>query len=99
MPRRRRLPLERYVEGILAGDRVVLARAITLVESDLAADNELAARLLDAILPHSGRVEERAAGPCRPPLLTHVCKRGGRPPSAFRLLPCGQPAGSLLTSA
>src|ERR1700686_5151002 len=23
------------------------------------------------------------------PVMTHVCKRGGRPPSAFRLLPCG----------
>jgi LAO/AO transport system kinase len=52
--RRRRLSLERYLEGILARDRVVLARAITLVESDLAADNALAARLLDAILPHTG---------------------------------------------
>ena len=48
------MPLERYLEGILAGDRVVLARAITLVESDLAADDDLAARLLDAILPHTG---------------------------------------------
>jgi hypothetical protein len=45
------------------------------------------------------RILERAAGPCRPPLLTHVCKRGGRPPSAFRLLPCGQAARSLHTSA
>jgi GTPase len=50
----RRLPLERYVEGVLAGDRVVLARAITVIESDLPADGELAARLLDALLPHTG---------------------------------------------
>ena len=50
-----RLSLERYVEGVLAGDRVTLARAITLVESDLPRDAELAARLLDAILPHAGR--------------------------------------------
>jgi len=41
---------------------------------------------------------ERIARPCRPPLLTRVCKRGGCPPSAFRLLPGGF-AGSLLTSA
>ncbi len=53
--RRGRLPLERYIEGVLGGDRVVLARAITLVESDLPADGELAACLLDAILPHTGR--------------------------------------------
>jgi LAO/AO transport system kinase len=50
-----RLSLERYLEGVLAGDRVTLARAITLVESDLPQDGELAARLLDAILPHAGR--------------------------------------------
>ncbi len=54
-PRRGRLPLERYIEGVLAGDRVLLARAITLVESDLPADGDLAACLLDAILPHTGR--------------------------------------------
>jgi LAO/AO transport system kinase len=51
----RRLPLERYVEGVLGGDRMVLARAITLIESNLRADGELAARLLDALLPHTGR--------------------------------------------
>jgi len=52
--RRGRLPLERYIEGVLAGDRVVLARAITLIESDLPADGDLSACLLDAILPHTG---------------------------------------------
>jgi LAO/AO transport system kinase len=54
-PRRRRLPLDRYIEGVRSGDRVVLARAITLIESDLPADAELAACLLDALLPHTGR--------------------------------------------
>jgi LAO/AO transport system kinase len=39
----------------LGGDRMVLARAITLIESRLAADGELAARLLDSILPHTGK--------------------------------------------
>src|SRR5512142_1670628 len=53
--RRRRLPPERYVEGVLAGDRTVLARAITVIESELPADGELSARILDAILPHTGR--------------------------------------------
>ena len=51
----RRLPLNQYVDGVLAGDRVVLARAITLVESRLAADAEKAAHLLDSILPHTGK--------------------------------------------
>jgi len=54
-PGRRRLAPERYVEGVLAGDRTVLARAITVVESDLPSDGELAARILDALLPHTGR--------------------------------------------
>ncbi len=52
---RKRLPLERYVDGVLARDRMVLARAITLIESDHPADSELAARLLDRVLPHSGK--------------------------------------------
>ena len=52
---RRRLPIERYIEGVLRGDRVMLARAITLIESERPADVELAARLLDSILPHTGR--------------------------------------------
>lgn len=52
---RRRLPFNRYVDGILSGDRTVLARAITLIESSLPSDGEVAARLLDALLPHTGR--------------------------------------------
>ncbi len=44
----------------MGGDRVTLARAITLIESERAADAELAARLLDSILPHTGRA--RRAG-------------------------------------
>jgi LAO/AO transport system kinase len=52
---KQRLPLERYVDGVLGGDRMVLARAITVIESDLPSDGELAAHLLDKILPHSGQ--------------------------------------------
>lgn len=53
-PRRRRLPPEAYVEGILSGDRVTLARAITVIESDLPADADLALVILEAVLPHTG---------------------------------------------
>lgn len=53
----RRLSRAQYVDGVLAGDRMVLARAITLIESDLPADGDLAAEVLDAILPHSGRAK------------------------------------------
>ena len=51
----RRLPLQQYIDGVLGGDRMVLARAITVIESKLPADGELAAHLLDALLPHTGR--------------------------------------------
>jgi len=51
----RRLPFNRYMDGILGRDRTVLARAITLIESSLPSDGDLAARLLDALLPHTGR--------------------------------------------
>jgi len=54
-PRRGRLPLERYIEGVRSGDRVILARAITLIESDREDDVEVAARLLDALLPDTGK--------------------------------------------
>jgi LAO/AO transport system kinase len=55
MLRPRRLPLGRYVEGVLAGDRTILARAITLIESNLPSDGELAAQLLDEVLPETGK--------------------------------------------
>ena len=43
------------MEGVFQGDRTILARAITVVESELPSDGELAARILDAILPKTGR--------------------------------------------
>lgn len=52
---RRRLSLAEYRDGILGGNRLVLARAITLVESTLAADAELALELLEMCLTHTGR--------------------------------------------
>lgn len=46
--------MEQYIDGILRGDRTILARAITVMESDLPADADLAARILDSVLPRSG---------------------------------------------
>jgi len=43
------------VEGVLAGQRRALAKAITLVESTRADHQERAAAVLDALLPHTGR--------------------------------------------
>jgi len=51
---RKRLSIATLTEGILAGDRLVLSRAITLMESTRADDAEQAEELLKAILPHSG---------------------------------------------
>jgi len=51
---RRRLTVDAYEEGVLAGDRAVLARAITLVESRRPADGELAQDLLTKLLPRCG---------------------------------------------
>lgn len=53
--RRNRLNLDAYKEGILAGDKVVLGRAITLVESKLKEDQDLAGQLLIDIAPHAGK--------------------------------------------
>ncbi len=50
-----RLTGPEYIAGILHGDRAVLARAVTLIESDLTADVELASEVLGAILPHTGK--------------------------------------------
>lgn len=44
-----------YVEGVLAGDRRVLAKTITLVESNRTEHQALASRIVDALLPHTGR--------------------------------------------
>jgi LAO/AO transport system kinase len=44
-----------YVEGILAGDRSMLSRAITLIESIRPDDQEIARELINECLPHSGK--------------------------------------------
>lgn len=54
-PGRRQLTVDEYVQGILKGDRVVLSRAITLIESNLPAHMDTAQRILMPLLPHSGK--------------------------------------------
>ena len=51
---KRRLTAEQYINGILEGDRVVLSRAITIVESNLESDKSLAKEIVQAILPKTG---------------------------------------------
>ncbi len=52
---RRALTVDDYVEGVRSGDRAVIARAITLVESKRAEHRELAQQVLVELLPHAGR--------------------------------------------
>jgi LAO/AO transport system kinase len=49
------IDLEQLRENLLRGERAALARAITLAESKRADHRALAARLIDAVLPHTGK--------------------------------------------
>jgi LAO/AO transport system kinase len=52
-PRRRDLTVEDFVAGVLARDPMVLARAITLVESNAPAHQARAQAVLNRLLPHT----------------------------------------------
>jgi LAO/AO transport system kinase len=49
-----RLSSQAYINGVLNGDRVILSRAITIIESNLESDKLLAKDIIQAILPASG---------------------------------------------
>ena len=49
-----RLKAEDYVAGVLEGDRTVLSRAITLIESSRPDHRAVAAEVLDALMPRTG---------------------------------------------
>jgi len=44
-----------YVQGVLNGDRRLIAKAITLIESSLSAHQRLAQTIIDLLLPYSGK--------------------------------------------
>lgn len=50
----KRLSTEDYIKGLQKGDTAVLSKAITLAESELAEDNELARELLEKVMPSTG---------------------------------------------
>lgn len=52
--KRKRLSKEEMMEGILSGNRMILSRAITLVESALPDDREQSEDLLNELLPKTG---------------------------------------------
>lgn len=49
-----RLTAAAYIKGVLKGDRVLLSRAITIIESNLESDKKLAKEIVQSILPNSG---------------------------------------------
>jgi LAO/AO transport system kinase len=51
---RRELSVDEYYEGVRAGDRGILGRAITLVESNAPAHQQRAQELLTRLLPYTG---------------------------------------------
>ena len=52
--RRRHLSRQQYVDGIVSGERDILAQGITLVESSRPADQDLAEQILEDCLPQTG---------------------------------------------
>jgi LAO/AO transport system kinase len=53
--KKQRHTVDEYVRGILSKDRIMLSKAITLVESKLYSDNDLAESVLEQILPYTGK--------------------------------------------
>lgn len=51
----KRYSVAQYVAGILEGNRSLLSRSISLVESELEADRKLANQLIEQVLPHTGK--------------------------------------------
>ena len=52
--KRRKLSLDEYCQGILDGDRTILSRAITMIESSNPDHLALAQDIIERCLPHSG---------------------------------------------
>jgi len=50
-----KLTVDDYVSGILAGDRVILSRAITMVESNAPKHFPLAQEIIQSVLPYTGK--------------------------------------------
>jgi LAO/AO transport system kinase len=53
--KRRQHSVEELAEGILAGNRTLLSRAITLVESNASRHQEMSQQLLDRLMPATGK--------------------------------------------
>ena len=47
--------MDEYIRGIISGNRIILGKALTLVESQNAEHRALAVEILEACLAHTGR--------------------------------------------
>ncbi|MBQ7262653.1 MAG: methylmalonyl Co-A mutase-associated GTPase MeaB [Synergistaceae bacterium] len=54
-PKRRQLTARDYIDGVLGGDRAILSRAITLVESNAPAHFDLAQEVISGVLHATGK--------------------------------------------
>lgn len=54
VPRRKKLTVDDYVEGVLAGNRTIIAQAITLIESNSKKHAKLAQEVLKRLMPYTG---------------------------------------------
>ena len=52
---RHRLTADEYIEGILKGDRTILSRAITIIESSAQKHFELGQEIIQKVLPYTGK--------------------------------------------
>ena len=50
----KRLSPEAYVKGVLNNDKMVLGRAITLIESNQPQDQELSSKIMERLMPETG---------------------------------------------
>ncbi|MDQ1002763.1 LAO/AO transport system kinase [Neobacillus niacini] len=54
-PRRKHLSVDEYVQGVINGNRAIIAQAITLVESNLPKHMEMAQNVLKQLIPYTGK--------------------------------------------
>ena len=53
--KRKKLTVDDYVEGVLSGNRMILSRAITLIESNAAVHFDMAQQVIQRLLPYTGK--------------------------------------------
>lgn len=55
VPLRKKLSVQEYIDGVSRGDRMILSKAITLIESNAPRDFDKAQKVLQGVLPLTGR--------------------------------------------